>query len=324
MGLAERKDIYSKIEQKLGTRVISYVTGDRPSFETKISPDCFDTFVDILDEIGPTEKISLILHTNGGSTSAAWRLVNLIKTFCDTFEVIVPNKAMSAGTLISLGADSIVMTKQAALGPIDPSLTHPLGPQYVTGNPLARFPVSVEAVRGYLDAAREDLKVTDATVLGGLLKDLSDKVHPLVLGEIFRSQAQIRYLGTKLLSGHLKDHEKVNEIVNFLCADSGSHDYTINRREALDLGLNIIKPDAELYDLLKALHKEFVTELEVHVPFNPLSIVAANGSHDYLFTRGLIESTLDDNYAFVSEGRLSRDNMNNISDQRDFEGWRAQ
>ena len=124
MGIAERKQLYSTIERKLDTKIITYVTSDRGNLETQISPDCFDVFVDVLDEIGPTEKISLILHTNGGSTSAAWRLVNLIKTFCETFEVIIPNKAMSAGTLISLGAHSIIMTKQAALGPIDPSLTH--------------------------------------------------------------------------------------------------------------------------------------------------------------------------------------------------------
>lgn len=324
MGIAERKQLYTTIEQKLDTKIITYVTSDRGNLETQISPDCFDVFVDVLDEIGPTEKISLILHTNGGSTSAAWRLVNLIKTFCETFEVIIPNKAMSAGTLISLGAHSIIMTKQAALGPIDPSLTHPLGPQFQAGNQLARIPVSVEAVRGYLDAAKEDLKVTDAKVLGSLLQDLSNKVHPLVLGEIFRSQAQIRYLGTKLLGGHLEDQEKVKEIINFLCADSGSHDYTINRREAEELGLPIVKPDAELYEIIKMVHKDYVAEMELLAPFNPMSAVLPNQTTDYSFVRGLIESTGDDNYAFVSEGQLMRDQNGNIGDQRNFEGWRGQ
>lgn len=36
--------------------------------ETKIAPDCIDLFVNILDKIGPTKRISLILHTNGGHT----------------------------------------------------------------------------------------------------------------------------------------------------------------------------------------------------------------------------------------------------------------
>jgi ClpP class serine protease len=113
-------------------------------------------FVNLLDDIGPTKKISLILHTNGGQTSAPWRIVNLIRSFCDEFEVLVPLKAMSAGTLISLGADRLVMTKQAALGPIDPSLNHPLGPGVPVGPQLQRVPVGVEAVCGYLDAATDD------------------------------------------------------------------------------------------------------------------------------------------------------------------------
>ena len=46
--------------------------------------------------------------------------------FCEDFKVIVPVKCMSAGTLISLGASRIVMTKQATLDPIDTSVQHPL------------------------------------------------------------------------------------------------------------------------------------------------------------------------------------------------------
>ena len=160
-----RRRLYRRIEAEPDTKVLTFATSDRQGMETQIAQDCIDLFVDLLDQIGPTTRISLLLHTNGGQTSAAWRLVNLIRTFCDELEVLIPLKAMSAGTLISLGADKIVMTKQAALGPIDPSLTHPLNPQVTAGNQVARVPVSVEAVRGYLDAATEDLKITDQALV---------------------------------------------------------------------------------------------------------------------------------------------------------------
>ena len=88
--------------------------------ETVIASDCVNLFVDLLDKIGPTPKISLLLHTNGGDTLTAWRLVNLIRSFADELEVIISLKALSSGTLISLGADRLIMTKQAVLGPIDP------------------------------------------------------------------------------------------------------------------------------------------------------------------------------------------------------------
>ena len=55
--------------------------------------------------------------------------MNLIRQFTKNLEVIVPAKAHSAGTLICLGADTIMMTRQATLGPTDPSLTGPLNPE---------------------------------------------------------------------------------------------------------------------------------------------------------------------------------------------------
>ncbi len=121
----KRKPIFDKIGKARDSTVISYMTGDRRQLETQISPEIIDLFVDHLDAIGPTKRISLMLHSSGGDTAAAWRLINLLHTFCDELEVIVTAKALSAGTLISLGADKIVMTKQAALGPIDPSINHP-------------------------------------------------------------------------------------------------------------------------------------------------------------------------------------------------------
>jgi len=84
--------------------------------ETQIHQEVLDMFADHLDAPFPAKKISLILYTRGGDTLAAWNLVNLIRMYCDKLEVIVPSKARSSGTLICLGADTIVMTKQATLG----------------------------------------------------------------------------------------------------------------------------------------------------------------------------------------------------------------
>jgi hypothetical protein len=329
MNFVTRKPIYESIETQRNTKVISYITGDRRNADAQISPDCIDLFVDVLDDIGPTKKISLLLHTDGGNTAAAWRLVNLIKTFCDEFEVLIPYKAMSAGTLISLGSHNIVMTKQAALGPIDPSLTHPLGPEVQNGNQLARIPVSVEAVRGFMDAAKNDLGITDANVLGTILTELSNKVHPLVLGEIFRSQAQIRFLAEKLLREHVSDAEKIQEIVDFLCADSGSHDYTINRREAFAMGLPVEKPSAAFYTELKQIHRSYSAEMELAVPFEPNTLVAPGQSSSYKLVRGIVESVGHGSFGYVSEGTLSSNvvqtpngNQVHIEDRRAFEGWK--
>lgn len=330
MNYAIRANLYRQIESERETKIITFATSDRLGMETQIASDCVNLFVDLLDQIGPTKKISLILHTNGGNTAAAWRLVNLIRTFCDDLEVIVPLKALSAGTLISLGADRLIMTKQAALGPIDPSLNHPLAPTTQPGPQLARVPVSVEAVRGYLDAAKDDLQIKEPAQLAPILIDLSNKIHPLVLGEIFRSRAQIRYLADKLIRRQVKDESKIESIINFLCADSGSHDYTINRREAAELGLAVEKPSDKFYAILKCINASYTEEMRLLQPYSPQVVLGANQVAPYTEVRGLVESTDGGCYGFVSEGSLKKEmvpggptgQQEAVSDQRTFEGWR--
>ena len=179
----------------------------------------------------PNNNISLVLYTRGGSTLAAWNLANLIRMFCDDFEIIVPQKARSAGTLMCLGANRIVMTKQATLGPIGPTLqSHQLAPLIRARRRKRCAPVSVEAVKGYLEFVKRNVGIKSDAGLAQVAIDLANKVHPLVLGEIFRAQGQIEFLANQLLTHQVKDAPKKKKITDFLISESGTHDYTINRR----------------------------------------------------------------------------------------------
>lgn len=71
--------------------------------------------------------LTLILHTSGGSPNAAESLVDYLRSKFDSIEVIVPTLAMSAGTMISLAMDRVVMGRQSQLGPIDPQMGSPSG-----------------------------------------------------------------------------------------------------------------------------------------------------------------------------------------------------
>ena len=256
-------------------------------------------------------------------------LVNLIRMFCDDFEVITPSKCMSAGTLISLGADRIVMTKQATLGPIDPTLQHPLGPQIPSMNPDARAEVSVEAVNGYLDAVRASNGGTGHEEKA--LLDLSNKVHPLVLGQIFRSRQQIRDLAHRLLEGRVNEG-KIDQIVEFLCSASGSHDYTINRREASTLGLPVEKCSDTLYPTLRAVMGSLSEQMRLREPLQVSNFAAAIGTVDYQYVRAVIESVDHSGHHFLSVGRMETTEFANpehpgirqtaVQDNRTFEGWR--
>lgn len=327
---AERKRLYKKIEAFTHSKVLCFVTGDRQNLEIQIAPDALDHFTEHLDHIGVTKRISLILYSRGGNTLAGWSIVNLIKQFCDELHVIIPYKAHSTATLIALGASSILMTKQATLGPIDPSVNGPLNPQMPGPNAMARVPVSVESVSGYLEFAKS-IGIQSEPEVSKLVLDLAARINPLVLGNVYRSRSQIRMLGRRLLAGHMQDQAKIDKILDFLCSESGSHDYTINRREAAnELGLNIIKPDDEKYKVIRALHQEYASELDLQNPFDPNLFLGADAEKEYSFTRGLIESITGGATKFVSRGKLRRTQIqvapgqmqDATEDRRTFEAWK--
>lgn len=340
--LKDRIKNYNWLEANRSSKLLVYCTGDRTGMETQISPEILEYFSDHLDKIGKVNKISLLLYTRGGDTMTAYSLVNLIRQFCEEFEMLIPSKARSSGTIISLGADRILMTKQATLGPIDPSLNSPLNPQnpQQPSNPSARIPVSVESIQGYFDLAKSELGIKDQNELKDILLSLSEKVHPLVLGNIFRTRTQIQMVARKLLKKQIGDsadkQEKIDKIISFLCSDSGSHDYAIYRNEARDeLGLNIEKPNDNQYQIIKEIFDDIRDELKLLEPFNPAIELGGKPSVNYTCRRVLIESIDGGTHVFVTEGTLTQSvqsipqppplppiTRTAIETQKDFEGWK--
>lgn len=273
-----------------------------------------------MEEIGPCDTLSLYLYTRGGDTAAAWNIVNLLRMYCDHLQVIIPHKAHSAGTIISLGANKIIMTKQATLSPIDPSVNTMLNPQAPGNGEL--LPVSVEAVKGFLDFATEELGIKNDEAIAKIYIRLSESIHPLVIGDAYRSKSQIKMLAKKLLSPTIPEND-IDKIVSFLCSESGGHDYTINRREALrDLKLPVEKPTDEQYKIIKAIYDDIADELKFGEPFNPMAISGA-----YAGRRCLLESLEGGSDYFITEGKIDRikapdSNQVIFSDNIVFNGWR--
>jgi hypothetical protein len=223
------------------------------------------------------------------------------------------------------------MTKQATLGPIDPSVNGPLNPQVPAGPAQARVPVSVEAINGFLDFAKEGAGLTDPVLLKEAFLRLVEHVHPLVLGEAFRSRTQIRMLARRLVARQISDENKVNRILEFLCSESGSHDYAIYRREARDeLGLKVEKPDDDMYKRLKAIYADFADDLKLAEPYSPDVALAGAQQIKYSLRRCFLESAAGGSHFFISEGELSRRSVQTapgvtqiaVEDRRTFEGWR--
>src|SRR4051794_12003944 len=244
---AARRDLIRAIQAARGSKVITYVTSDRPSLSAPISEDIIPLIHEHLLAFGPLEreKLDLVIYSRGGDSDVPWSLVSMIREYCreGSFSVLVPYRAQSAATVICLGADEIVMTRKAELGPIDVTIVS--GP-YNPSEENRRLPVSVEDVTGYftlldtIGSTRPDEKMR-------AFEQLTTKVHPLVLGSVSRLLQQTQLVALGLLGTRATPfpETKNREIVRKLSSEIYSHRHTITRTEARSyLGLDQVV-DAE-------------------------------------------------------------------------------
>ena len=146
------------------------------------------------DEKNWTGRIDVLVFTTGGDTLAAFGLARLLRESADWVGALVPDKCHSAGTLFSLGADEVFMCNAGTLSPIDPALVTPLNPTAEGPIPGQRqlVQVSVESVAGFKALVEEwGLKENGAVEA---FKILAERVHPLALGDVYRSRQQIERL----------------------------------------------------------------------------------------------------------------------------------
>lgn len=294
MERARRTELIMQIEKARNSKLLVYITGDRRGLETRIGMDVFPIFHEHLMHMGVQEKIDLFLYSPGGITIAGYALVNLIREFCKEFNVIIPFKALSCATLISLGANEVIMTPMGQLSPIDPSVQHPLGPVIqIPGQPVGQLvPVNVEDVNAFVDLARKEIGLNTEESMKKVFELLGTKVHPLALGAVQRAREQIAFLASNLLKYHIGNSEKVEKIVRTITRERFSHDYIIGRREAKEiLGLNIIEPEDRFLRDIVDLFNTYYEILELNVPYNPEIYLSGSESVTYDFNRAIIESS---------------------------------
>lgn len=309
MTRTERMSLIGQIEKMTNSRTLVFMLGDRRGMETKIAMDVLPFCQEHLSNMGRQKKISLYLYSTGGITMAGYAIANLLREFSESYDVIVPFKALSCATLIVLGADNIIMTKMGQLSPIDPSVMSPLGP--VVGFPglpgqQRSVPVNVEDVINYIDLARKALNVTDEELLTRLYDRMSQSVHPLVLGSVYRSREQIGFLAKVLLETHLKDPEQVKKVIETITRGRFSHDYIIGRKEAKEtLGLPIVDAPPELDTAIVSLYKQYDELMQLSVPYHQEQVLGNQDSVIAVFNRGIIESS-DLTHVFRSRREVKR------------------
>ncbi|UNC91932.1 SDH family Clp fold serine proteinase [Candidatus Contubernalis alkaliaceticus] len=308
MERSNRINLINQIQEELNASIICYVTGDRENLSTRIAPDVIRIFYQHLEKLKHQKNLCLFLYTRGGDVLTPWRLVNLIREYCSHFSVLLPFRGYSAGTLICLGADDIIMGKMSELSPIDPSVANAFNPEDPY-NKTAKIPVSVEDVSSFLNLAREKALIKEDEHMAQIFLRLSKKVHPLALGNVHRNYSLIRSLAEKLLELHSRERspEHIKEIIDNLTEKLYAHNHMISRYEAQKyIKLHVVEPNEKLESLAWTLYENYENELQLSEPFNPAVLMKEHEQQvDFEATGGIIES-IEQQHAFIFEGRVTR------------------
>lgn len=307
MGFAERQQYIAALEKVRNSRVIVYVTGDRitfppkiPGFATQIETDVQYPLRQLLSGIGHVERLDLLLYTRGGNTDAVWPFVSSLRERCDRLSVIVPFRAHSAGTLICLGADDLVLCTGSELSPIDPTTGNQFNP-VDPSNPQTRLGISVEDVAAYFKLAEDRAGLHDEASHLEVFKELTRNVHPLAIGNVQRIYLLIRRLAANLLALHLDpttEKARIDRITQALSFEFYSHVHAITRSEAIELlGPWAHEADKEEEPQMADLFDSYVRDLHLDEPYQLPELIADNPTLD-VHALGAVLETREASYDY--------------------------
>jgi hypothetical protein len=145
--------IFSLIDER-ARQLEKHLSSDVVFYHGRIYPPYFRAFRDFIEDVKKNStikdgSISVVLRTGGGSAETTEQMVGVLRHHYKTVNFIVPDVAMSAGTIFCMAGDKIYMDYASSLGPIDPQVPTPDTGDYVPA-------------LGYLD------KVAEITAKGNL------------------------------------------------------------------------------------------------------------------------------------------------------------
>ena len=124
-----RRKYLKKLYDKTERNVILYYSGWLQKPVRSIAPLMSITdndkngFMNAIHGLDASKGLDIILHTPGGDIAATESLIDYLnQKFQGNMRAIVPQLAMSGGTIIACACKEIIMGKQSSLGPIDPQI----------------------------------------------------------------------------------------------------------------------------------------------------------------------------------------------------------
>ncbi|MCO5111242.1 MAG: hypothetical protein M9929_10410 [Burkholderiaceae bacterium] len=244
-----RQKYLGLLSAKTGRTTMVYYSGwlSAPAFSPAhiINDDDKAGFMQAAHKVGHMGGLDLVLHTPGGQVTAAESIVDyLLKLFNDDLRVIVPQIAMSAGTMISCAAREILMGHQSNLGPIDPQV-----------NGLPAYDVLSEFDRAVRDSSDPGAALMWQTIIG--------KYHPTFLSSCEHAIALSKEIVQKWLQQYMFAGEpdaeaKATHVVECLSSRDNNREHArhLHAERCREIGLKItsLEEDQNIQDLVLTIH----------------------------------------------------------------------
>ena len=188
----------------------------------------------------------MILHTPGGEVAATESLIDYLKAmFGDNIRAIVPQLAMSAGTMIACSCKEIVMGKHSSLGPVDPQFR---------GTPA-------HGIKEEFERAYKEIKIDQAKI--PVWQPILAKYPPAFVGEcekaiIWSEEIVAECLKTGMFKGEADAEQKAKAIISEIGdhALTKSHSRHLSAQRCKEIGLKIInlETDQDLQEKVLSVH----------------------------------------------------------------------
>ena len=247
-----RRRYILEASKQSGRNVIAYYSSflQKPGIEHEsINDNDKQGFMNAIYGMDRSKGLDLILHTPGGDIAATESLVEYLKLmFGDDIRAIVPQIAMSAGTMIACACKSIVMGKHSNLGPIDPQFR---------GLPASGVVEEFE---------RAILEVSAYPERAPVWQEIIKKYHPTFIGECEKAIEWSKSIVTKWLTENMfkddiRSDDKVKKIVDYLSdhSETLSHSRHIGIVDCEKVGLTIEKLEEkqEYQDAILSMHHAY-------------------------------------------------------------------
>lgn len=249
-----RRKYLDQLAARTGRNVIAYYSGwlSRAPNTPGLAIDDNDknAFMTAVHGLDRALGLDLILHTPGGNVPATESLVDYLRQmFGNDVRAIVPQLAMSAGTMIACFCKTILMGKQSNLGPIDPQLGG----------------VPAHGVISEFRQAIEEIRKDPASL--PVWREIIGKYHPTFLGECQRAidwsrEIATEWLAENMLAGRPKKTQIAKKIVRRLSDydKTRSHGRHVSIEECEEMGLAITRLEADnaVQDLVLTVHHAYM------------------------------------------------------------------